>query len=114
MGLDPRTPGSRPELKADAQPLSHPCIPTSEVLFKIEGSVKTMSLTIFKVIDITNKTAKTHVATLAMTQNVLPRSYILRDVVCLLKKNINTVLLEVNNLSRSVQSLNPDEKTGLA
>ena len=23
-GLDPRTPGSRPELKADAQPLSHP------------------------------------------------------------------------------------------
>ena len=24
VGLDPRTPGSRPELKADAQPLSHP------------------------------------------------------------------------------------------
>ena len=24
MGLDPRTPGSRPEMKADAQPLSHP------------------------------------------------------------------------------------------
>ena len=23
VGLDPRTPGSRPELKADAQPLSH-------------------------------------------------------------------------------------------
>ena len=27
VGLDPRTPGSRPELKADAQPLSHPGIP---------------------------------------------------------------------------------------
>ena len=26
-GLDPRTPGSRPELKADAQPLSHPQVP---------------------------------------------------------------------------------------
>ena len=24
VGLDPRTPGSRPGLKADAQPLSHP------------------------------------------------------------------------------------------
>ena len=24
VGLDPRTPGSPPELKADAQPLSHP------------------------------------------------------------------------------------------
>ena len=24
VGLDPRTPGSRPERKADAQPLSHP------------------------------------------------------------------------------------------
>ena len=28
VGLDPRTPGSRPELKADAQPLSHPGAPT--------------------------------------------------------------------------------------
>ena len=27
VGLDPRTPGSRPEPKADAQPLSHPGIP---------------------------------------------------------------------------------------
>ena len=26
MGLDPKTPGSRPEPKADAQPLSHPGI----------------------------------------------------------------------------------------
>ena len=26
-GLDPRTPGSWPELKADAQPLSHPGVP---------------------------------------------------------------------------------------
>ena len=28
MGLDPRTPGSRPELKANAQPLSHPGAPS--------------------------------------------------------------------------------------
>ena len=27
MGLDPKTLGSRPELKADAQPLSHPGVP---------------------------------------------------------------------------------------
>ena len=27
-GLDPGTPGSHPELKADAQPLSHSGIPT--------------------------------------------------------------------------------------
>ena len=27
MGLDPGTPGSRPGLKADAEPLSHPGIP---------------------------------------------------------------------------------------
>ena len=27
LGLNPRTPGSRPEPKADAQQLSHPCVP---------------------------------------------------------------------------------------
>ena len=27
VGLDPGTPGSRPEPKADAQPLSHPGVP---------------------------------------------------------------------------------------
>ena len=27
VGLDPRTPGSCPEPKADAQPLSHPGVP---------------------------------------------------------------------------------------
>ena len=27
VGLNPRTPGSRPERKADAQPLSHPGVP---------------------------------------------------------------------------------------
>ena len=27
VGLDPRTPGSRPEPKTDAQPLSHPGVP---------------------------------------------------------------------------------------
>ena len=29
VGLDPRTPGSRPEPKADAQLLSHPGVPYS-------------------------------------------------------------------------------------
>ena len=28
VGLNPRTPGSRPGPKADAQPLSHPGVPT--------------------------------------------------------------------------------------
>ena len=31
VGLDPRTPGSRPELKADAQPLS-PQVPLSSTV----------------------------------------------------------------------------------
>ena len=30
VGLDPRTPGSRPEPKADAQPLSHPGVPAAQ------------------------------------------------------------------------------------
>ena len=30
VGLEPRTPGSQPELKADAQPPSHPGIPLIE------------------------------------------------------------------------------------
>lgn len=34
-GLHPRTPGSRPEQKADAQPLSHPGDPGHETLLKI-------------------------------------------------------------------------------
>ena len=32
MGLDPRTPGSQPELKAGAQPLSHPGAPAKGIL----------------------------------------------------------------------------------
>ena len=28
MGLNPRTPGSQPEPKADAQPLNHPSTPS--------------------------------------------------------------------------------------
>ena len=32
MGLDPRTPGSRPEPKADAEPLSHPGAPENLLL----------------------------------------------------------------------------------
>ena len=34
VGLDPRTPGSRRELKADAQPLSHPGVPNGEKFLK--------------------------------------------------------------------------------
>ena len=34
VGLDPRTPGSGPEPKADAQPLSHPGVP-NDYFFKL-------------------------------------------------------------------------------
>ena len=34
MGLDPRTPGSRSEPKADAQPLTHPGVPINKPLKK--------------------------------------------------------------------------------
>ena len=33
-GLDPRTPGG-PELKADAQPLSHPGVPAIEIFMAV-------------------------------------------------------------------------------
>ena len=33
-GFDPRTPGSRPEPKADAQPLSHPGVPPPTIFRK--------------------------------------------------------------------------------
>ena len=33
MGLSPRTPGSRPEPKADTQPQSHPGVPIAMFLF---------------------------------------------------------------------------------
>ena len=35
VGLDPRTPGSCPEPKADAQPLSHPGIPCGSFLMGV-------------------------------------------------------------------------------
>ena len=35
VGLDPGTLGSRPEPKADAQPLSHPGVPKNSKLFQI-------------------------------------------------------------------------------
>ena len=38
-GLDPRTSGSRPELKADAQPLSHPGVPQPQLLSRNPVSV---------------------------------------------------------------------------
>ena len=33
VGLDPGTWGSRPELKADVQPLSHPGVPNASFLY---------------------------------------------------------------------------------
>ena len=33
VGLNPRTPGSRPEAKADTQPLSHPDVPLILLLY---------------------------------------------------------------------------------
>ena len=36
VGLDPRTPGSCPELKADTQPLSHPSFQVKLTLFKFD------------------------------------------------------------------------------
>ena len=35
VGLDPKTPGSQPDLKADAQPLSHPGVPPHTLLIEI-------------------------------------------------------------------------------
>ena len=52
MGLNPRSPGSLPELKADAQPLSHLGIPTGELKMysriDINGHIRA-KLQIFKV-----------------------------------------------------------------
>ena len=36
-GLDPRTPGSQPELKADSQPMSHPGAPTIPFILRKKG-----------------------------------------------------------------------------
>ena len=46
MGLDPRTPGSCPGPKADAQLLSHPGIPPffTSYLFKIFGTFEIIDL----------------------------------------------------------------------
>ena len=41
MGLDPRTPGSRPGPKAGTKPLSHQGIPSSNVFIGFFGSFKT-------------------------------------------------------------------------
>ena len=35
LGLDPRTPGSHSESKADAQPLSHPGVPEIQLLLMV-------------------------------------------------------------------------------
>ena len=37
VGLDPGTPGSHPELKAGAQPLSHPGIPRYNFIYLTRG-----------------------------------------------------------------------------
>ena len=41
MGLDPGTPGSQPELKADAQPVNHPGVPGRD--FKMKFSFNLLS-----------------------------------------------------------------------
>ena len=38
-GLDPRTPGSQPESKADTQPLSHPGVPALFLSRKVDCDV---------------------------------------------------------------------------
>ena len=43
IGLDPRTPGSQPEPKADTQPLSHPGVPRFFFFNMRTGSKKLMS-----------------------------------------------------------------------
>ena len=40
MGLDPGTPGSPSELKADAQPLSHPGAPKTVFVYRWHGYVE--------------------------------------------------------------------------
>ena len=40
VGLDPRTPGLRPELKADAQPLSYPVFPKVSLKDGMDSSVE--------------------------------------------------------------------------
>ena len=50
MGLDPRTPGSRPEPKADAQPLSHPGAPSLLLYKNLLRTKKTTDLLFFVVV----------------------------------------------------------------
>ena len=46
VGLDPHTPGSRPESKADAQKLSHPGVPVKHLL-KVDHGHALIGLYIF-------------------------------------------------------------------
>ena len=46
MGLDPGTPGSRPGLKADAQPLSHPGVPLSSFNAGLQTNIFIVSILI--------------------------------------------------------------------
>ena len=50
MGLDPRTPGSRPEPKADAQPLSHPGAPVLSQLKKEKKRLSNPKIVLLSVI----------------------------------------------------------------
>ena len=43
-GLEPRTPRSRPEPKADAQPLSHPGIPNKQNLKEVLKLIRCLPL----------------------------------------------------------------------
>ena len=46
-GLDPRTPGSHPKLKADAQPLSHPGVPLVLIFIILDLNQKSKKLFVF-------------------------------------------------------------------
>ena len=67
MGLDPGTPGSRPEPKADAQLLSHPGVPSGRGL-------KTVPINITKYIDENEYIIATHNTYNIYKHNVKARS----------------------------------------
>ena len=49
VGLDPRTPASRPEAKADAQPLSYPGVPIIMLLNRFPFPLSAQEPFLFKV-----------------------------------------------------------------
>ena len=61
VGLDPRTPGSRPELKADTQPLSNPGAPLLEIMLDFcLVHLEAQSCNPFTVLDIARMKLENH------------------------------------------------------